>query len=330
MARAALARLLERLRRRGSRRAAVGKRRGGARSAGSRQATRTPSFPAWLTLPDVAALLRPRSSSSASTPASRTLPRRSARRPSRSSPRPTRAATASNCAGDARRDLGGMGDVPPLDASRARPAIGATGAALLRCARLHAAVWLVLPLLPLRLWWRGRREPGYRRPLGERFGVYARRCARDDSGSTRCPSARRARPCRCSRGWSSRCPRHVLLTHMTATGRAAGRTLSAIASSRHGSLTTYLSRCALPRAFEAPCGHAHGDGVWPNLTAPRAAGIPLLLVNARLSGRSLAPTAASRPDATDVRGACRSARKTQEDAQRLREAGVRTSPSPAT
>jgi 3-deoxy-D-manno-octulosonic-acid transferase len=30
----------------------------------------------------------------------------------------------------------------------------------------------LLPFLPLRLWWRGRREPGYRRAWGERFGRY--------------------------------------------------------------------------------------------------------------------------------------------------------------
>ena len=34
--------------------------------------------------------------------------------------------------------------------------------------------WLVLPLLPLRLWWRGRREPGYRERIGERFGNHGR------------------------------------------------------------------------------------------------------------------------------------------------------------
>src|SRR4030095_11245290 len=37
-----------------------------------------------------------------------------------------------------------------------------------------ALVYLALPLLPLRLWWRGRREPGYREHIGERFGRYAR------------------------------------------------------------------------------------------------------------------------------------------------------------
>jgi 3-deoxy-D-manno-octulosonic-acid transferase len=32
---------------------------------------------------------------------------------------------------------------------------------------------LALPLLLARLWWRGRREPGYRRNIGERLGRYA-------------------------------------------------------------------------------------------------------------------------------------------------------------
>ena len=30
---------------------------------------------------------------------------------------------------------------------------------------------LVLPFLPLRLWWRGRREPGYRADWAQRFGL---------------------------------------------------------------------------------------------------------------------------------------------------------------
>ena len=39
---------------------------------------------------------------------------------------------------------------------------------------LYTLLWcLALPLLPLRLWWRGRREPGYRARIGERFGRYA-------------------------------------------------------------------------------------------------------------------------------------------------------------
>ena len=38
---------------------------------------------------------------------------------------------------------------------------------------LYTLLWhLALPLVPLRLWWRGRREPGYRARIGERFGRY--------------------------------------------------------------------------------------------------------------------------------------------------------------
>ena len=35
------------------------------------------------------------------------------------------------------------------------------------------AWWTLLPFVPLRLWWRGRREPLYREAIGERFGRYA-------------------------------------------------------------------------------------------------------------------------------------------------------------
>jgi len=40
---------------------------------------------------------------------------------------------------------------------------------------LYTLLWLLaLPFVPLRLWWRGRREPGYREHIGERFGRYGR------------------------------------------------------------------------------------------------------------------------------------------------------------
>ena len=34
------------------------------------------------------------------------------------------------------------------------------------------AWWLALPLVLMRLWWRGRKESGYRQHLSERFGSY--------------------------------------------------------------------------------------------------------------------------------------------------------------
>ena len=92
-----------------------------------------------------------------------------------------------------------------------------------RCCGTPRCRWL-----PLRLWWRGRREPGYREKIGERFGRYAAPTATAEgrrSGSMRCRSARRAPP----RRWSTRAraasmpDATILLTHMTATGREAGR-----------------------------------------------------------------------------------------------------------
>jgi 3-deoxy-D-manno-octulosonic-acid transferase len=34
------------------------------------------------------------------------------------------------------------------------------------------ALRVALPLILLRLWWRGRREPGYRDHVQERLGIY--------------------------------------------------------------------------------------------------------------------------------------------------------------
>ncbi len=95
---------------------------------------------------------------------------------------------------------------------------------------LYTLLWCcALPLLPLRLWWRGRREPGYRARIGERFGRYAADVPHPRGeviwihavslGETRAaePLVRRiarARP-----------QATILLTSMTATGREAGRAL---------------------------------------------------------------------------------------------------------
>ena len=32
--------------------------------------------------------------------------------------------------------------------------------------------WVSLPLVLMRLWWRGRKEPGYRQHIAERLGFY--------------------------------------------------------------------------------------------------------------------------------------------------------------
>jgi 3-deoxy-D-manno-octulosonic-acid transferase len=154
--------------------------------------------------------------------------------------------------------------------------------------------WLALPLVLGRLWWRGRREPGYRTHLGERLGFYGRKPGQRltihvhavSVGETRAAeplveALLAAHPdCR------------ILLTHMTPTGRATGRALFG----KHGER---LVQSFLPydtgfmvgrflRHFEPALCILMETEVWPNLIHGCAAhGVPVALVNARLSERSL-------------------------------------------
>ena len=195
------------------------------------------------------------------------------------------------------RDLGGTGIVPvpaeviaavgASDCARCRTADGASRA---RCTRLPAAT--LLPLLPLRLWWRGRREPGYRHAWGERFGRYVpSRRRRRSGGCMRCRSAKRGLRCRCSQHLRRAYPEvAIVLTHMTATGRDTGRAL-------YGDtvMQAWLPY-DLPFAVDAFLAHFRPAAgflleteLWPNLIAHAAArNIPVYLVNARLSERSAA------------------------------------------
>jgi len=154
--------------------------------------------------------------------------------------------------------------------------------------------WLALPLVLGRLWWRGRREPGYRTHLGERLGFHGHKLERRltimvhavSVGETRAAeplveALLAARPdCR------------ILLTHMTPTGRATGRSLFG----KHGErvLQSFLPYDTgfmvgrFLRHFEPAICILMETEVWPNLIHGCAAhGVPVALVNARLSERSL-------------------------------------------
>jgi 3-deoxy-D-manno-octulosonic-acid transferase len=188
--------------------------------------------------------------------------------------------------------------------------------------------WLVLPLLPLRLWWRGRREPGYRQHIGERFGLYtdAPR-ARDvvwihavSLGETRAAAPLIERLQRELPG------RAILLTHMTATGRDAGRAL--FGDRVMQAWLPYDIPFAMRRFvahFRPRAGLLVETELWPNLTAIAArSGTTLLLVNARLSERSARAYARvpslSRPLFGALAG---TAAQSDADAGRLRELGAR-------
>lgn len=194
---------------------------------------------------------------------------------------------------------------------------------------LYDILWYaLLPWLPLRLWWRGRREPGYREKIGERFGRY---------GPARVPpnvvwihavslgETRAAAPL-VARVLKEMPDATVLLTHMTATGRAAGASL---AQERVVQAWLPYDVPFAVRRFLAHWKPRFGllmeTEVWPNLVAQCAAsGVPLFLVNARLSERSQRGygrfASLTKPMFAAVAGV---AAQTESDAQRLRACGAR-------
>jgi 3-deoxy-D-manno-octulosonic-acid transferase len=149
---------------------------------------------------------------------------------------------------------------------------------------------LLAPLLPLRLWWRGRREAGYRLHVGERFGRYVPGPRVDiwihavSVGETRAAApligALRAQFPRAT----------ILLTHMTATGRDTGRALfGAEVTQAYLPYDLPFAIARFLRRFRPALGIVLETELWPNLVAmSERAGVPLYLVNARLSARSAA------------------------------------------
>jgi len=190
--------------------------------------------------------------------------------------------------------------------------------------------WLALPIVLARLWWRGRKEPGYRAQWAERLGFYP--------GVPRVPltfmvhavsvgETRAAQPL--VEALLARWPdSRVLLTHMTPTGRATGRALFA----QHGARviqsylpydTGFMVRRFLRHFAPRICILMETE-VWPNLIAGCAAQrVPVALVNARLSERSLRR---GQRFGTLMSGAARAitvvAAQTGDDAARIRSLGA--------
>ncbi|HEU0290240.1 MAG TPA: lipid IV(A) 3-deoxy-D-manno-octulosonic acid transferase [Burkholderiales bacterium] len=152
-------------------------------------------------------------------------------------------------------------------------------------------LYLLLPYVLARLVWRARRQRGYLEQVSERFGRYAQPVGGPiiwvhavSVGETRA-----AEPL--IKALMAKYPRHrVLLTHMTPTGREAG----------DGLFGENVDRCYLPydypgavarflRHFRPRAGILMETEIWPNLIhGCRAQGVPLHLVNARLSEKSFA------------------------------------------
>lgn len=154
-----------------------------------------------------------------------------------------------------------------------------------------ALLWLLLPLIPLRLWLRSRRQPEYRAHWRERFGDYtlAGGMATIWIHAVSVGETRAAQPL--VQRLLAEYPAHrILLTHMTPTGRAAAGELFG-ANPRVASVYLpydypFAVRRFLDR-FAPAAGLIMETELWPNLIAIcHARRMPLLLVNARLSARS--------------------------------------------
>jgi 3-deoxy-D-manno-octulosonic-acid transferase len=148
---------------------------------------------------------------------------------------------------------------------------------------------LALPFILLRLWWRGRRERGYREHVQERFGIYGGEKPRKALWvhAVSVGEARAAAPL--VRALKALLPEHtVLMTCTTAAGRETLRqvygesVLSAYLpydypESVHGFLERWSPRLGVLMETE----------LWPNLLALCAKrGVPVVLANARMSEKS--------------------------------------------
>lgn len=190
-------------------------------------------------------------------------------------------------------------------------------------------MWLAQPLLRRKLARRGRREPGYLVAVQERFGYYTQPAqeARElvwvhavSLGETRTAAAllnalRAGHP-----DW------RILLTHGTATGRAEGARLL-----RSGDVQVWQpwdSPAIVARFFDhfkPRLGLLMETEIWPNaVAAAKARVMPLLLVNGRLSGKSLRKALRIAPLSLPAYGALSAVlAQTAADAQRFERLGAR-------
>ncbi len=192
------------------------------------------------------------------------------------------------------------------------------------------ALRLLTPAYLLRLWWKGRKEPVYRKRLGERLGRYPFKPRRDRGGvvwihAVSLGETRAAGPL--IKALRGQLPgMRLLLTCSTATGVHAGLELlereddqAWLPYDTPGAVRRFLKR------YRPAVGVIMETEVWPNLMArAQTLQIPMVLANARLSiksqrkGRRFA-----RLLVPALSAFTRVLAQTARDAQRFRELGAR-------
>lgn len=187
-------------------------------------------------------------------------------------------------------------------------------------------LWLLLPFIFIKLLWRARLQPEYLQHVPERFGYYKPRCEQPviwlhavSVGETRATVSLVEKLLK-------HFPQHqIVLTHTTPTGRATSEQL----------FGNQVIRVYLPydypyvvrrflRHFQPELGMLMETEIWFNLIqACKRERVPLLLLNARMSGKSALGyarfDALTRPALQALSGI---AAQTEDDAQRLMQLGA--------
>ncbi|MFY9260589.1 MAG: lipid IV(A) 3-deoxy-D-manno-octulosonic acid transferase [Gallionella sp.] len=188
-------------------------------------------------------------------------------------------------------------------------------------------LWLLLPYIFIRLWWRGRKQPDYLKHWGERFGFYPARINNKpiiwlhavSVGETRATVSLVAQ-------LRAAYPQHqILFTHTTPTGRDTSVQLYGDAVQRVYLPYDYpFAVRRFLRHFRPQLGILMETEVWVNLNhAAQRARVPLLLLNARMSAKSARGyarfAALTRPA---LQGFTAIAAQTADDAERLQQLGA--------
>ena len=201
--------------------------------------------------------------------------------------------------------------------------------------RIYAlCLYMLLPIVPLYLLWRGRKQPEYRQHWAERFACYRQ--------SRIAPQKRRIWLHAVSLGetrataplvhafFAQNPDAHIVLTHTTPTGRASGQELFA-PYLRDGRMTQvyapYDLNSLLNRFFKtfAPTDvWIMETEVWPNLMAQCVQrNIPASLINGRMSEKTLKQTLKWRALMGGAyAGFTRVCAQSETDAQRYQAIGV--------
>ncbi|MEQ1600219.1 MAG: lipid IV(A) 3-deoxy-D-manno-octulosonic acid transferase [Methylophilaceae bacterium] len=187
-------------------------------------------------------------------------------------------------------------------------------------------LYLLLPFVPLKLLWRGLRQPEYLHHWAERFGYFPRRSVTPliwmhcvSVGETRAAAP-------LVEALQQRYPQYcILLTHATPTGRATSEQLFGKRVERAylpydvpGAVQRFLCH------FQPQLGLLMETELWFNLIAAcKQRDIPLLLVNARMSEKSARGYArVARLSAQGLQKLDAIAAQSEADARRLRKLGA--------